>query len=236
MEPVTPEAVAILALAMEHAGRLGHRYIGGEHLLLALASSGHPAGAALREHGVTPQRVEEEIVRHAGHGAGAGLFGSLDRDALAAIGIDLDTVRARIESSFQPDAIAHAGRAVGRGSRPARLNLRHPGRDLSAWLMRRWHRRRAAAMEPIPLRAATGLWRRDGGTTVFLPFTPGTLESLRNIRHEARAQRAPRPGTEHVALAIIAMNDGLLPSILSALGVSAPALRAAILDRCLQPS
>jgi len=89
MEPGTPEAVAVLtlalALALEHSGRLGHRYIGGEHLLLALVSSGQSAGAVLREHGVTPQRVEEEIVRHAGHGPGAGLFGGLDRDALAAV-------------------------------------------------------------------------------------------------------------------------------------------------------
>ena len=121
MEPATPEALAILTLALEHSGRLGHRYIGGEHLLLALVSSGQPAGALLAERGVTPQRVEEEIVRHAGYGAGAGLFGSLDRDALAAIGIDLGAVRARIESSFEADALAHAGQAAGRGARPARL-------------------------------------------------------------------------------------------------------------------
>jgi hypothetical protein len=149
MEPGTPEAFAILTLALEHSGRLGHRYIGGEHLLLALVSSGQPAGALLREHGVTPQRVEEEIVRHAGHGAGAGLFGSLDWDALAAIGIDLGAVRARIESSFEADALAHAGRAVQRGARAARLSLPRPRRDVPAWLMARWLRRRAAAMEPI---------------------------------------------------------------------------------------
>jgi len=213
MEPGTPEALAILTVALEHSGRLGHRYIGGEHLLLALASSGQPAGAVLRERGVTPQRVEEQIVRLAGHGAGAGLFGSLDRDALAAIGIDLGAVRARIESSFDADALAHAGRAVERGARPARLNLPGPRRGVPARLMARWHRRRAAAGEPIPLRAATGL-----------------------RRHDDRAQHAPGPGTEHVALAIIAMNDGLVPPILSALGASAPALRAAILDRCRQAS
>ena len=69
MEPGTPEALAILAHALEHSGRLGHRYIGGEHLLLALVSSGQPAGALLAERGVTPQRVEEEIARLAGHGA-----------------------------------------------------------------------------------------------------------------------------------------------------------------------
>ena len=205
MQPATPEALAILTLAiltlaLGHSGRLGHRYIGGEHLLLALVSSGQPAGALLAERGVTPQRVEEQIARLAGHGAGAGLFGSLDRDALAAIGIDLGAVRARIESSFEADALAHAGRAAARGTRPARLNLPRPRRDVPAWIIARRHRRRAA------------------------------------VRHEARAQHAQAPGTEHVALAIIAMNDGLVPPILSALGVSAPALRAAILDRCRQAS
>jgi ATP-dependent Clp protease ATP-binding subunit ClpA len=236
MEPATPEALAILTLALGHSGRLGHRYIGGEHLLLALVSSGQPAGALLAERGVTPQRVEEEIARLAGHGAGAGLFGSLDRDALAAIGIDLGAVRARIESSFEADALAHAGRAAARGTRPARLNLPRPRRDVAAWLMARWHRRRAAAAEPIPLRAATGLWRHDDRTPVSIPFTPSAREFWENVRHEARAQHAQAPGTEHVALAIIAMNDGLVPPILSALGVSSPALRAAILDRCRQVS
>ena len=55
MHAGTPEAFAILTVALEQSGRLGHRYLGGEHLLLALVSSGQPAGAALREHGVTPQ-------------------------------------------------------------------------------------------------------------------------------------------------------------------------------------
>jgi len=236
MEPGTPEALAILTLALEHSGRLGHRYLGGEHVLLALVSSGQPAGAVLRERGVTPQRVEEQIVRLAGHGAGAGLFGILDRDALAVIGIDLDGVRARIESSFEADALAHAGRAAGRGARPARLTLRRPRRDVPAWLMTRWHRRRAAAGEPIPLRAATGLWRHDDRAPVFIPFAPSAREFWESVRHEARTQHAPGPGTEHVALAIIALHDGLVPPILSALGVSAPALRTAVLDRCRQAS
>jgi hypothetical protein len=236
MEPATPEALAIVALALEHSGRLGHRYTGGEHFLLALVSSGQPAGALLRERGVTPQRVEEQIARLAGHGAGAGLFSGLDRDALAAIGIDLGAVRARIESSFAANALAQAGQAAGRPGRRARLNLPRPRRDVPSWLMARWHRRRAAAGKPIPLRAATGLRRRDDRTGVFIPFAPSARQFWQNVRHEAQAQHALAPRTEHVALAIIAMNDGLVPPILSALGVSAPALRAAILDRCQQAS
>jgi hypothetical protein len=89
-------------------------------------------------------------------------------------------------------------------------------------------------MEPIPLRAATGLWRREDRTAVFIPFTRSARAFRDDVHDEARAQHAPGPGSEYVALAIIAMNDGLVPRILSALGVSAPALRAAILDRCRQ--
>jgi ATP-dependent Clp protease ATP-binding subunit ClpA len=71
---------AVTVGAYEQALRLGHRYLGSEHFLLALAAADQPAGAVLREHGVTPERVEEEIARR----AGAALFGDLDGDALAA--------------------------------------------------------------------------------------------------------------------------------------------------------
>jgi hypothetical protein len=136
----------------------------------------------------------QEIVRYSGLGAGAGLFGGLDRDALAAVGIDLDTVRARIESSFGPEALTRAGQAA----RPALHRLR-----VRAWLIRRLHRRREAAMAPIPLRAATGMWRSEPGSAVFLPFTRSVPEILRNIRHKARAQHDTSPDAEHIALAVL---------------------------------
>ncbi|MDQ2876584.1 MAG: Clp protease, partial [Actinomycetota bacterium] len=107
-ERFTPGARTVVIHAQQHARRLGHRYIGPEHLLLALAGTGEPAGAVLRGYGITPEFVEEEIVRRAGLGAGAGLFGDLDQDALSVIGIDLDAVRARIEASFGTGALARA--------------------------------------------------------------------------------------------------------------------------------
>lgn len=235
MEPFTSEAIAVLTLAMGHAHRLGHRYIGGEHLLLAVVSASQPASVVLRDYGVTPERVAEEIVRRIGPGAGAGLFGGLDRDALAAVGIDLDNVIARIESSFGAEALTRAGQAVQRKPRLARPNRPHRPRP-SVRLMRRWYRRREAAMAPIPLRAATGLWRRDGGSAVFLAFAPGAQESLQNIRHEARAQHNASPGVEHIALAVIATNHGPVPAILASLGVTPLALRTAILSRDRQAS
>ena len=69
-ERFTHEARTLVVLASEHARRLGHRYVGGEHILLAAVSTGQPASAVLRAHGVTPELVEEEIVRRVGLGAG----------------------------------------------------------------------------------------------------------------------------------------------------------------------
>lgn len=66
--PMTQDARTVPVHAYEHAIRLGHRYLGGEHFLPALAGSDQPAGAALRERGVTPERVEAEIIRLSGAG------------------------------------------------------------------------------------------------------------------------------------------------------------------------
>ena len=107
------DANTIVVQAYQHATRLGHPYLGGEHLLLALADVGQPPGAVLREHGVTPGRVEAETIRL----SGGGLFGDLDRGALAAVGVDIDAVRATTEASFGQDALTRAARAVYRKPR-----------------------------------------------------------------------------------------------------------------------
>ena len=113
---------ASLARAQGHARRLTRRYVSGEHLMTVLVSAFHagrdprPARAVLHKYGVTIEDVAEEIARRAG--AGAVLFGGLDRDALAAIGIDLDAVRARIGSSFGPEALTQV---VRREPRPPGL-------------------------------------------------------------------------------------------------------------------
>jgi ATP-dependent Clp protease ATP-binding subunit ClpA len=197
---LTPDGRAIAICAYGHALRLGHRYLGSEHFLLALVSADQPAGAALRERGLTPERVEEEIVRL----AVASLFGGIDRDALAAIGIEVDAVRAKIEASFGPEALVQAGQDVRRGPRLPRLN---PRRVSGAW--------------------------RDG---VFLPHAPGVEQSLDNARREAQAGPGTQIGVEHLALGLLAASEGPVPRILAALGLSAPALRAAILDRYRQAS
>jgi hypothetical protein len=190
----TEDANAIVVRAYEHAIRLGHPYLGGEHLLLALAGDGQPAGAVLREHGVAPGRVEAEIVRL----SGGGLFGDLDRGALAAVGVDIDAVRATTEASFGQEALTRAAHAVHRKPR--------------------WFDPRPAAFA--------------GRSGAFLPLGPGAGQALQRARREARARGATQPsGVEDLALGIVAVSEGLGPSVLSALGVPGPALSTAIQDR-----
>jgi ATP-dependent Clp protease ATP-binding subunit ClpA len=195
----TEDANAIVVQAYQHATRLGHPYLGGEHLLLALAAADEPASAVLREHGVTPERVEAEIARL----PGGGLFSDLDRDALATVGVDIDAVRATTEASFGQEALTRAALAVHRKPR--------------------WFNPRPAAFNG-----------RDGA---FLPLGPGAGQALQGARREAQARGATRPSVvEDLALGILAVSEGLVPPVLSALGVSGPALSAAVLDRYRQAS
>jgi hypothetical protein len=113
---------ASLARALGRARGLTRRCVSGGHLMTLLLSAlyrgrdSRPARVVLHQYGATLEDVAEEIALRAG--PGAVLFGGLDRDALAAIGIDLDAVGARVESSFGPEAL---GQVVHRESRPPGL-------------------------------------------------------------------------------------------------------------------
>jgi len=216
-ERFTGEARAVVIQAQEHARRLGHGYIGCEHLLLAAASTGEPASAVLRKHGVTPQAVETQIVRLIGLGQAASLPGSLDREALAAIGIDLDVVRARIEAAFGPGALTRvppAGQRRRGCRRRPMARLRH----------RRCRARPATAPSAGPAPAG------------HLPFTPRAKKSLEHALREAKMRHDNCIGVEDLTLALADMTDGAVPPILSALGISQATLRAAIFDRHRQAS
>ena len=218
-ERFTAGARAIVVQAQENARRLGHGYIGCEHLLLAAASTGEPAGAVLRELGVTPEGVEAEIVRLVGLGQAAGLFSALDRDALASIGIDIDAVRAQIEAAFGPDALTRGRSGTRRGPAVARGPLA---------LLRRSRgggHGRDTAVGAHPARP-----------TGHIPFTPRAKKSLELSLREAVARHDGYIGAEHLTLALVGMDAGAVPPILSALGTTPAALRAAILDRYRQAS
>jgi len=190
-ERFTDDARAVVVGAQDQARRLGHHYIGTEHILLSVAASDGDTGALLHAHGVTQDAVEAVIRRLL---AGQPARPALDREALAAIGIDLDQVIERIEAAFGPLAMEPQTR-------------RH----------RRW-RRRSASCPPL-------------GRAGHVPFTPRAKKCLELSLREAIALHDRNIGTEHLALGLTRMDDGLAPKILKELGVSPRALHTEIRDR-----
>ncbi len=84
---------------------------------------------------------------------------------------------------------------------------------------------------------ATGRYRASGPPPGgHIPFTPAAKKILELTVREALGLNDSQIGVEHIALALTAISNGLVPAILSVAGASAPALRAAILDRYRQAS
>jgi ClpA/ClpB-like protein len=61
--PFSPDARRVLAITLREALRLGHNYVGTEHILLALMQEGGALAEALAGVGVTADRTEELIMQ-----------------------------------------------------------------------------------------------------------------------------------------------------------------------------
>jgi ATP-dependent Clp protease ATP-binding subunit ClpA len=222
-ERFTDTARHVVVQAQADARRLGQNYVGCEHLLLATAAAAEPASAVLRDQGVTPERIEAAILRTIGRGQTADPLGGIDRQALAFLGIDADVVRARIEAAFGPDALTRAVPAACRSRRPAW------GKGPLAELTRRRRARRGGPLPAGPFRPPPASPRP--APSGHIPFTRRAKKSLELSLREATALHDSHIGVQHLILALLALEDGMVPVILSALGTPATTLRAAILAR-----
>jgi len=199
-ERFTPSARAIVADTQVHARRLGHRFIGTEHLLLALCASEEPVGALFRSFGLTTDAVANDIGRL--------LVAPIEQDraALATLGIDLDRVLAAVESSHGPGALDldRHGDSVG-----ARLVRR---RRVS---LRRWRRHRSrTCCEP----------RHDG----HIHFSGRAKKCLELSLREALRLHHNFIAPEHIALGVLREGQGLACSILVNRSVPFGTLQAAV--------
>ncbi len=109
-ERFTAAARSVVVTAKQEAQQLNHGRVGTEHFLLAMLdeSSGGTA-VLLRDAGVTRERVLADINRFVPPAPPA--LDDGDAEALQAIGIDLDAVRAKVEELFGPGALRPPGAA-----------------------------------------------------------------------------------------------------------------------------
>jgi ATP-dependent Clp protease ATP-binding subunit ClpA len=104
-ERFSDEARDAVVAAQREAGALRHGWIGTEHLLLGVLSSGGGGAQLLGAFGVDAVAVRDDVVRMVGRGDD-----DLDPDALATLGIDLEAVRKRVEDAFGPGALSRRER------------------------------------------------------------------------------------------------------------------------------
>jgi hypothetical protein len=138
------EARVAVAQAVDIARELGHREVGPGHLLLGLLANPRGAAyAALWDHGVNLDSAREMVATHhvdtesepdetADSGESAEGSGyAEDREALKAIGIDLDRVREAVQANLGDDLAdgwadrPERGRRRGRSDRRDRRRRRH---------------------------------------------------------------------------------------------------------------
>jgi ATP-dependent Clp protease ATP-binding subunit ClpA len=121
-ERFTDRARRVVVDAQQEARSLGHGYIGTEHLLLGLLREREGMAARVLDSvGVTHDEVRSAVE----HRVGRGTSPPDDSDALRAIGIDLDAVRATVEQAFGPGALDRAPPPTRR--RLLRRRRRRPG-------------------------------------------------------------------------------------------------------------
>jgi ATP-dependent Clp protease ATP-binding subunit ClpA len=199
-ERFTSEARDVVVLAQEEATGLGHNYIGTEHLLLGLlAEERGVAGRVLASLGLRTEAVRSRT--DAVVGRGTALDAELNASALAAIGIDLDEVRRRVEEAFGPGALERA--ALDRGG-PRSLRRKLFGRGAS---------------------------RCGDSAPGHRPFTRRAKKVLELALREALVLGHRHIGTEHILLGLLREGEGIAVTLLKQEGLTPDRVREAVLGQ-----
>ena len=108
----SPTNREIMRLAESERRRLGHPYLGDEHLLLGvLAHAANPAAAMLCGRGLDLATARDDIARIVHQG---GAIARDDTELLREFGVDVAQMRRRLESTFGTPAVHEAARQVRR--------------------------------------------------------------------------------------------------------------------------
>jgi hypothetical protein len=108
---LTEQAQEATHLAQLEAERLQHRYLGAEHLLLALLGQDSAAARLLRAHGLDLEHTRADADRLTAQGVLPRPRPS-DAEVLATVGVDLQAVRDRLIETFGGEACYYAAQRV----------------------------------------------------------------------------------------------------------------------------
>jgi ATP-dependent Clp protease ATP-binding subunit ClpA len=154
-ERFTTEARSAVVAAQDEARARHAEHIEPVHLLLALTRDDGRGGRVLRAAGADHDAMAGAVAR---------VGGPLDADALAAVGIDLDQVRAATEAAFGAGALDGATR-----SRPGHIPFTATSKR--------------ALTEALQLATRTRAGRIDSGHLLFGVLSVGDAVVDRVLRH-----------------------------------------------------
>jgi ATP-dependent Clp protease ATP-binding subunit ClpA len=210
------QAHRVLDLGRDEAERIGHRYLGPEHLLLGMLREG-ASGAArlLRAHGIALAAARAELLALARQGVVPAARPS-DRELLGTLGVDLEEIRRTTEQAFGATALGEATWRVTR-----RRGWRGGGVVWTPLCGPPFFAKRALQLAS---QQASALGHGVVGPEHVLL---GVLEDAREPAGNARGSRRHRRIIAHVGLPD--GYQGAAEPLLAALGVDLEALRRAVL-------
>ncbi len=244
---LTPHAKKVIELAVDEARRLGHHYIGTEHLLLGLVREGEGIAAGVLESlGVNLERVRAETVR-----------------VLAQLGPSASTVEDATESAEGTSNGSEQGAQPGRGpdrfdkftdrarkvltlaqEEATRFNHNYIGTEhLLLGLVREGEGVAAKILSNLGVelnrvRSAVEfiIGRGDRMLVGEIGLTPRAKRVIELAVDEERRLGHHYVGTEHLLLGLIREGEGVAAGVLESLGVNLEKARAQTIQVLSQSS
>jgi ATP-dependent Clp protease ATP-binding subunit ClpA len=198
-ERFTSSARTVVVGAQERARSHDQRFVATPHLLLGLLEG--ETGDLFRAHGVTPEAVEAALADLVRQAPG---IAEDDAQMLAALGIDVEAIRAAVEANFGAGAL----------DRPL------PGPDRRPGLLGRLRGGDRPRDEVEALR------RTAIGSGGHRPLSPAAKKTLELSLREALRLGDSEITVEHLALGLLRCSDGAAAVVLDRLGADSAAIRA----------
>jgi len=233
---LTPRAEKVIELAVDEARRLGHHYIGTEHLLLGLVREGEGIAAGVLESlGVNLEKVRAETVRvlaQLGPSASAmedatesaeGMGNGSEQGAQPGRGpdrFDKFTDRARKVLTLAQEEATHFNHNYI-GTEHLLLGLVHEGEGVAAKILSN------LGVELNRVRSAVEfmIGRGDRMLVGEIGLTPRAKKVIELAVDEARQLGHHYIGTEHLLLGLIREGEGVAAKVLDSFGVNLEKVR-----------
>ena len=222
---LTPRAKKVIELARDEGQRMGHNYVGTEHLLLGLVREGEGIAAGVLESlGVNLEKVRVTTVTM------VGVHPSLlsEHAAEATIGPRMASRRPMVAGSFTKFNV-HARKALSLAQEEAQhLNHNYIGTEhLLLGLVRQDDSTAAQVLGRMDVTAEAVreavlriIGRGDRIVLGDIGLTPRAKKIIELAVDESRRRGAGYIGTEHLLLAAIREGEGIAAGVLASLGVT----------------